>query len=240
MPLLHEGQEYLNATEAAEMLHMSRQHFYDIIQPTLETHYIGKRTRPYYRRDDVSAAGVIRTEKPLPIVIHGIQKNFVKSIQELGIPCTVQNVGVPSIVSITDQELAEIFHAKIGDPIVRRGRLQGVQGTPYRSVVNWYSTKFCDAELLETMRIDDDADMPILMKEKFGVVIQHIVETVSTRRCTPEERDLLRMRLGDSVYQIRRVNYATDGMTAVMVSDLILVARYFRLRYTYDTDHWIK
>jgi hypothetical protein len=237
MPLMHEGVEYLNASEAAALLGISRQQFYDAVQPLLHTYHVGVRTRPYYKADDVRQRQAVKAEKPLPIVIHGIQKNFVKAIQALGIPCSVQNVGTPELVPV-DESLAEVFGIPIGTPIVRRGRLQGVEGTPYRLVTNWYPTKYADPELVEEMRRNDDADMPALMKEKYGVIIEHIVEEVITRKATADECRLLKIRNGSTVFEIRRTNYATNGKDVVMVSDLILVARYFKLKYTYDTAHW--
>lgn len=237
MPLTHNGVEYLNASEAASRLGISRQWFYDNVQPLLEIHHLGVRNRNYYAASDIEQLRSVKSESRLPIIVHGIQKNFVKSLQALGIPCTVSNVGTPELVPI-DESLAEIFGVAVGTPIVRRGRLQGVEGTPYRLVTNWYPTKYCDPDLLEEMRRNDDADMPALMKEKYGVVIEPIEETVTTRKATPEERKILKMRSPGQVYEIRRINYATDGKDVVMVSDLILVARFFTLRYTYNTSHW--
>jgi hypothetical protein len=204
----------------------------------LKTYHLGVRSRVYYKSDDIQHSKTVKVENPLPIVIHGIQKNFVKSVQSLGIPCTVSNMGTPELVPIVDVGLAEIFGIPVGTPIVRRGRLQGVQGTPYRLVTNWYPTQLADNELVEEMRRNDDADMPALIKQKYGVIIEHITEMIVTRTSTPEERKLLKMRALGPVFEIRRTNYATDGSTVVMVSDLILVARYFRLKYTYDTAHW--
>lgn len=237
MPLVVDGTEYLDATEAAGMLGISRQQFYDVVRPLLTTYKVGPRTRTYYRAEDIKERQQAKPETKLPIIVHGIQKNFVKSIQALGIPCTVQNVGVPELVPV-GEGLAEVFGIPIGSPIVRRGRLQGVEGTPYRLVTNWYPVKYADSELVEEMRRNDDADMPQLMKEKYGVIIEHISETIITRLPTLEERKILDIRAADSVFEIRRVNLATDGKDVIMVSDLILVARYFKLRYTYDTEHW--
>ena len=238
MPLIEEGIEYLTATEAASTLGISRQQFYEVVRPTLETCQVGVRTRAYYRAEDIRKKKGVKTEGSLPIIVHGIQKNFVKSIQALGIPCTVENVGVPELVPIDDKELADTFGVALGTLIVRRGRLQGVKGTPYRLVTNWYPTRFADSQLLEEMKRNEDADMPALMKAKHGVVIEHIVETIITRKASQEERKLLKMTSPGAVFEVRRINYATDGETAVMVSDLVLVAQYFKLKYTYDTPHW--
>ena len=237
MPLVENGVEYLNASEASNELNISRQWFYENIQPLLETHRIGVRTRAYYKASDIHQLKTTVTESRLPIIVHGIQKNFVKSLQALGIPCTVANVGVPEIVPMSES-LAKIFGVDTGSPIVKRGRLQGVQGTPYRLVTNWYPTKYADPALIEEMRTNDDADMPALMKAKYGVTIEPIEETVTTRKATPDERKILKIRSPGQIYEIRRINYATDGKDVVMVSDLILVARYFKLKYTYNTAHW--
>lgn len=230
------GTQYVDATEAAQMLTISRQHFYEVVRPTIPSYKVGARTRAYYKADDIREIMAVKEESPLPIVIHGIQKNFVHSLRDMNIPCKVENVGIPDAIPIP-KDLVEIFKASSSSLIVKRGRLQGVEGTPYRLVTNWYNTRYADNELVEQMRRDDDADMPALMKSKYGVVIEHIEETISTRTSTPDERKLLKLRVPGAVFEIRRINRSGSG-EVVMVSDLVLVARYFKLRYSYDTDHW--
>jgi hypothetical protein len=53
MPLVENGVKYLTATEAANELEVSRQHFYTDIRPLLTTHQVGGRTREYYNAEDV-------------------------------------------------------------------------------------------------------------------------------------------------------------------------------------------
>lgn len=234
---IENGITWLNLTEAAELANVSRQTFYDKVQPLLTAKPI--KGRLYYSKSEIEQYKENVKPVELPIIIHGIQRNFVKSLQEMGIPCTVENRGVPDYVPIEDKELANIFGVPVGTLIAKRGRLQGVANVPYRLVTNWYPAQYADKELLEEMRRNDDADMPALMKEKHGVVIEHITETVTTRTSTKEERRLLKMRSPGPVYEIRRINTATDGETTVMVSDIIMVARFFKLRYTYNTAHWV-
>lgn len=243
MPRFENDNEYWTAAEAASFLEISRQHFYEAIAPTLEKHQLGIRRQKFFLASDIKKltekTTIAASPMSLPIIVHGIQKNFVTSLQSKGIPCVVKNVGVPEEVPV-DETLASIFSIQPGSPIVRRGRLQGVPGTPYRLVCNWYPTRYCDPQLLSEMRTNDDADMPALIKEKYGIAIEEIEETVITRKATPDERKALELKSGESVFEIRRINYARDSQNVVMVSDLILVARYFKLKYTYHVDHWTK
>lgn len=237
MPLMVDGTEYLSATEAAQELGISRQRFYEVVKPFLSAQRPGSRTKDYYLATEVQERKGVKAQQALPIIVHGIQKNFVRALQEMGIPCQVSNNGEPGQVPM-DESLAQIFGVSPGTPIVKRGRIQGVLGTPYRLVSNYYPTQFADEELVEIMRCEEDADMPALIKAKYGQVIEHIEETIITRPATAEERKLLKMRSPGPVFEVRRINRASNGKTVVMISDITMVAKFFKLKYTYDTPHW--
>jgi hypothetical protein len=242
MPVYLDGVEYLSASEASELLEVSRQLFYTNIKPTITQYTLPGRKWAYYQANDVLTKREARKSKEteeLPIVIHGIQQNFVHALRQKGIPCTVSNVGTPEIVPMNER-ISQVFGKAVGTPVIKRGRLQGVQGTPYRLVCNWYPREFVTDATLELMRSDDDTDMPALIKSQYDVAIEHIEELISLRTPTKEERKNLKIPQTSSVYDIQRTNYASDGTTVVMISDLLLVAKYFRLKYSYQTTHWSK
>lgn len=236
MPFVYESLEYLTATEAATELGVSRQTFYETVRPLLTVHHLGVRTRAYYKTSDIKQLKEAKATPPLPVIIHGIQKNFVDSMRAFGIPCIVEDLSKPDFVPM-DKDLAEIFKVPVGSPIVRREQIQGTPGTPYRLVTNLYPAKYMSDDILEEFRKNVDANGPLLMKAAFGVIIEHLEETISSRTPSPTERKHLKIRVDTPVITVRRVNYDAD-MHAVMVSDLVLVSLYFRLKYTYSVDFW--
>lgn len=236
MPFVYEGIEYLTATEAAIELGVSRQTFYETVRPLLTVHHLGVRTRPYYETSDIRQLKEAKATPPLPVIVHGIQKNFVDSMRAFGIPCTVEDLSTPNFTPM-DKSLAEIFGVPVGSPIVRREQIQGTPGTPYRLVTNLYPVKYMSDSILEEFRKNVDANGPLLMKAAYGVIIEHLEETISSRIPTIAERKLLKVRVDTPVITVRRINYDAD-MHPVMVSDLVLVSLYFKLRYAYSVDFW--
>lgn len=236
MPFVYEGVEYLTATEASTELGVSRQTFYETVRPLLTVHHLGVRTRIYYKTSDIKQLKEAKATPPLPVIIHGIQKNFVDSMRAFGIPCTVEDLSKPDFIPM-DKSLAEIFSVPVGSPIVRREQIQGTPGTPYRLVTNLYPTKYMSDDIIREFRDNVDANGPLLMKAAYGVIIEHLEETISSRVPTVMERKLLKIRVDTPVITVRRVNYDAN-MHPVMVSDLVLVSQYFRLKYTYSVNFW--
>jgi len=55
MPIEFEGEQYLNAAEAARHLGVSRKTFYDSVLTKLQQYHLGVLKRPYYKQSDLDA-----------------------------------------------------------------------------------------------------------------------------------------------------------------------------------------
>ena len=239
MPREEDGEKYLNAKEAAEILGITKQLFSANVQPFLEKHFLPGRKRPFYKPEDVNVWKNKPEEAQIPILIQGITKNFEKEMKRRGIDLVVKNIGTPEVV-VMNERMAHIFRMPVGTPVIKRGRLRTMQNTPVGMVCNWYRRDLADDELLEEMRRNDSADMPALMQEKYGVALSWCVESVKTRAATQEERQILKMAKPGDVFEIQRVNLTQENGETVMVSDLTLITQYFNLEYSYPTRHWIE
>lgn len=60
MPVERNGEVYVTASEAAKYLSISRETFYNNVQPQLQSYQLGAFRRLYYRRSDLDRFNEVR------------------------------------------------------------------------------------------------------------------------------------------------------------------------------------
>lgn len=171
----------------------------------------------------------------LHIVLPGLTANFEQFLTEQGHQATIENVIEP-VIEPMPRDVAALFGQAEGVHVVHRLRKQGVIGQPLRLAENWYPAHLA-GQFVEQMRQDDRMDVLAAIRNTHQMVIVRVDERVRARVPHTNEVELLSIARFQPVFEVVRVNLATDGQP-VMFNRIIMVASNIELQFSYPVEHW--
>lgn len=235
MATRHEqGELYVDTPDAIATLKMSRQYFYVNVRAKLQAYHFDGRAKPWYKDRDVRDLRDGKTVRKADVVIEGILKNWVVSVREQGHTAEVFDRESPRIVS-APKAVADVFAEYSNREVVLRARGGAIDGHPCCMWTTYYPIDLVRGDTLEAMLRDSQTDTMALIQAQHGLSIHHAKDQVTSRLPTPEEQVTLEIVPDDPILVLRRTSYAESGK-AMLFQEQILVAAYFLMTYTYETE----
>lgn len=236
MPRTEKGEVFLDTSESAAELGISRQLFYVNAKPMLRVYRFDAKKQPFYKKSDVIALKEGLPMRKPPIVISGLFKDWTTHVRNLG--HAVETVDKEVFhVAPAPENVAAFFGIHAGDDVVTRMQMNAIDGEPACLWVSYYPFSLVEGEIFEEVSRNPRSSIIGLLKEKHGVVISHAVDKIGARLPTPIEQEQLKIVSGEPVFTLDRMSY-TDEDKVVLYQSMVLLASVFQLTYPYRVEHW--
>lgn len=238
MPKEVNGQKFVSTDEAAALLRASRQSFYARAKPHLRVYRFDAKRTPWYSQEEVLALKNGKSARKAKIVLSGITSNWTEHLESLGYRAET-NLREAEEAHLPE-DATSLFGLTDERTFLKRGRMSLANGTPICSWDTYYPMEWMDDGLLAEIKRGAANDIPMSIKEKHGIVVEHAEEWYSARLATFDEQTLLRLVTDDPVLILQRASYTKDKSKLVFYSHMVLLASWFEIKRDYPVGIWNK
>lgn len=233
LPKIVQGEEYVTAEQAMELLGISRPTFYEKPILYLRVYYFDGKKRQWYSKRQVLDLKEGRIAQNPVIPIEGMFKDWTAAARAMGVPATTTTSEV--YPTTLPHDACETFGLSPTLPVLLRGRLTLSRGI-YLCVWNSYWPLSLVEEFLPEIKANPDFSITGALAEQ-GVVVARAVEEVSTRHPSLREQEQMQMISNEPILVLQRACYSERG-AFVLFSDMSLRGSFFKMRREYPVDHW--
>jgi hypothetical protein len=229
------NEEYIDTREAIASLGVSKKSFYANARPSLRAYHFDAKKTPWYKKNDVLALKSGQLERPAPIIISGIFRNWTEHVRSLGFQIDTKSREI--ITTRLPDKAAAVFGIDPDREFVRRGRISFIDGTPICIWDTYYPLELVEGDLLASMKRDEETSVVSCLKER-GLVIGWAKDRYSARLANFEEQEILQLSRDEPVLILQRASHTRDKKTLILYSHMTLLGSWFAPEHEYEVNVW--
>jgi UTRA domain len=232
-----EGEEYLSAGEAAQVLGISIARFYTNARKYLRVYRFDAKKVKWYNKNQVLAMKLGKPIRKASIAITGMFSDWTEHARSLGF--NIQSADRETVIETLPQELKETFYVSTDVHFVRKTQMSWVDGLPICAWSTWYPVVLVQ-DILPQILDGSAHDVIGHIAERHGIVIREVSDVYSGRITTFEEQTLFQLLNDEPLLVLQRMARTEDKQVVVLYQDMQLLSSWFIVRRTENIHYWDK
>jgi UTRA domain len=228
------GQNYLSASEAAQVLGISIARFYTNARKYLRTYRFDAKKAAWYNENQVLAMKEGKPVRKAAIAITGMFSNWTEHARSLGF--NVESQDLETEVETLPQELKETFSVFTDEEFVRRTQMSFVDGVPICVWSTWYPTALV-SDVLSQIKDGSFHDVVGYLASQ-GYPVSEVSDVYSGRITTFDEQTRFQLLNDEPLLILQRMAKTKDRQIVVIFQDMQLLSSWFVVKRSETIHHW--